>query len=181
MNFKIETPLELVLAPNTAGVDPARKLDEDLPGEVKTLLNIPTTKLMHAELYGADFEVYPKGPIQRTVLPTQFTRWSWNVRPIRYGEDRLLTLELTTIQKEGDDVLPPTAPVVVRAKIPVDIEPWDRMVEAATSVTLVQGAIAAVGGTLVAVAAWLYRRFSRKNDEPDVFDFLQRQGPPRDE
>ena len=38
--------------------------------EQPRLLNIPTAKLMQAELYGSDFEVYPKGPIQRTVLPT---------------------------------------------------------------------------------------------------------------
>ncbi|MFQ6186343.1 hypothetical protein ACLMJV_31135 [Sinorhizobium meliloti] len=180
MNFKNETPMELVLAPNTSGVDPARKLDAELPGDVKTLLNIPTAKLMQAELYGSDFEVYPKGPIQRTVLPTQITRWSWNVRPIQYGEDRLLTMELVALQKEGPDILPPTDPVVVRVKIPVDIEPWDRVVEAATSISLVHGAVAAVGTTFVVVMAWLWARVRGGKKEQDVLDLLKRPQPPND-
>uniref|UniRef100_UPI003F493E8A hypothetical protein n=1 Tax=Ensifer adhaerens TaxID=106592 RepID=UPI003F493E8A len=180
MSFKLETPIELVLAPNTSGVDPAMKLSGEVPGEVKTLFDVPTTKLMQAELYGADFEVYPKGAIQRTVLPTQITRWSWNVRPIQFGEDRLLTMELTALQKDGSELLPPTDPVVVRVKIPVDIKPWDRVVEAATSISLVHGLVVAIGSTVILVIAWIWKRLRGGKKEEDVLDLLQRSRPPED-
>ncbi|MDC9834356.1 hypothetical protein [Rhizobium binxianense] len=167
MTYHADTPIELALAPEKSGVDPVTKLSNDLEGDVRKLGNVPYAVRMQATLSGPDFEITPSGLQERTILPDRATRWAWNVRPIAYGPDRMLVLEISAILELEGEALPPADPIILRERIPVDVGFWDRAVHVSTSISAVHATVAGVGATLISAGAWIWLRVRRQRAEGD--------------
>lgn len=177
MTYHADTPIELALAPEKSGVDPVTKLSSDLEGDVRKLANVPYAVRMQASLSGPDFEITPSGLQERTILPDRATRWAWNVRPIAYGPDRMLVLEISAILEREGKPLPPADPIVLREKIPVDVGLWDRAVHLSTNISAVHGTVAGVGATLIGAGAWVWLRIRKPNKTvPEDSEVTSRQG-----
>ena len=171
MAFGETVSVELVLAPETAS-----KLDEvpadasiaeqaeavglsaDLQGETRVVEDVRYAPQMQAELKGLDFDISPAGPQAKTVLPDQPVRWVWTVRPKAHGAHKVLTLNVDALLQQEGAALPPVEIRTFAERIDVTITPWKRVVVLASEIKVVHGALAALGGTLVAVGAWLWRR-----------------------
>jgi hypothetical protein len=177
MAYHADTPIELALAPENSGVDPVTKLSSDLEGDVRKLANVPYAVRMQATLSGPDFEITPPGLQERTILPDRATRWAWNVRPIAYGPERMLILEISAILEREGKPLPPADPIVLREKIPVDVGLWDRAVHLSTNISAVHGTVAGVGATLIGAGAWVWLRIRKPNKTvPEDSEVTSRQG-----
>jgi hypothetical protein len=179
LQFREPSPIELVLSPLSAEVDPETLLSQGLPGVTRSEAGVDFALKMQATLSGPDFTVEPAGPQLRTVLDDRPTRWDWTVTPTRFGSDRLLTIELQAVLSQGDADLPPLYVRTFRESIDVDVTLWHRVASSAEEVTKVHAAIAGVGGTAAAVVAWLWaRRRKRERERPDSIEVIVRHGRP---
>ncbi|QDY69827.1 hypothetical protein [Qingshengfaniella alkalisoli] len=162
MTYQESEDIELVIAPDTAGIRPRTHLSDNLDGTVQERGDIPYTLRMRAHLSGNDFTISPSAPQDRTVLPDRPTKWTWQVRPQSFGDDKQLVIEVSTILEIEGNTLPPSTPVIFRETIPVDIELWDRVVFMAADIKLVHGLIVAIIGSLVTAAVWIRKRLKAK-------------------
>jgi hypothetical protein len=179
LTFREPSPIELVLAPVSTRIDPESLLSEGLPGETRTATGIDYALKMRATLSGPDFTIDPPGPQMRTVLENRPTRWDWTVTPTRFGRDRMLVVELHAILSQGGSDLPPLSIRTFREVVDVDVGLWDRVTSTTDEVTKVHAAIAAIGGTVVAVAGWLWaRRRKPKPARPEPVEIIVRPGQP---
>lgn len=179
LRYGAVAPIELVLAPRGSNADAAKALSPGLPGAAEIRHDVPYALRMRARLSGPDFAIDPAEAQDRTVLPSQATRWNWTIRPTAYGKDRLLTLELSAILEGKDGPIPDAAPVVYREYIPVDIGLWDRAQLVAAGVTPVHAAFVAVCGTVLLVLGAIWRWWHPpKKQDPTVNVILHK--PPDD-
>lgn len=163
--------IELVLSPEKASglaslpaqaslADKAEAvgLSPNLEGETQVVPEVRYAAQMQAELSGIDFEISPKGPQARTVLPDQAVKWVWTVKPKAPGEAQILTLAINALVTADGADLPPIEIRTFTERFPVRITFWGRLVLISGELKVVHGAIAAVGGTLAAVGVWLLKR-----------------------
>lgn len=176
MYYGRETVIQLALLPKFVTDDPAAVLDESIEGDRIIVNNVEYSLRMRATLNGPAFDITPERAIDRTVLPTKVTKWTWTVVPQEYGT-RNLSLELVAILMDGDRELPPTEVRTFRRDITIHVSAWDRAVIAAQSITKVHAAIAAVGGTILSVGWWIVARFRKpKPEKPSVVEVILRNG-----
>ena len=66
---------------------------EGLQGKVTEGTSV-IARQMSAELFGASFEIDPKGPQKQLVIDVNTTKWKWKVKPLKEGKEELLTLDV---------------------------------------------------------------------------------------
>ncbi|WP_240722361.1 cytochrome c family protein [Poseidonocella sp. HB161398] len=167
MVYKQSAAVQLALVPQErdgvaeeggAVPDPVDLLSDALQGETVEIAGVPYSIDMRATLLGNDFSISPTGPQPRRVVPGLHAVWAWLVTPERFGEDLPLQLELEALVQDPDGQESSVSARVLTAQIDVDVGTWDWLVFHAANVKLVHGALVAVGGTLLAVASWLWKR-----------------------
>ncbi|WP_425093958.1 hypothetical protein [Tropicimonas sp. S265A] len=183
MTFGQEVLVELVLAPDevgnlgalpdTAGPQEQAEaigLSPELAGRTRVVEDVQFSTRMQAELSGLDFDISPSGPQLRTVLPDRSVKWVWTVKPTAFGETRVLTLDVQALISKGTDDLPPVQIHVFREEIPVEISLWSRLVMVSEDVSAVHAMIVALGGTIMGVAAWLWKKRRKQKVTEDEED-----------
>lgn len=151
----------LATVPETASVEDRAEavgLSEDLVGATQVVSGVRYGPQMQAELSGIDFEISPSGPQAKTVLPDQSVTWVWSVKPKAPGDAQILTLGVSALLKADGIDLPPVEIRTFTERFPVRITFWGRVVQVSSELKAVHGAVAAVGGTLVAIGLWFWKR-----------------------
>lgn len=176
MTYGRETVIQLALLPKFVTAEPAAVLDDGVEGDRIIINDVEYSLRMRATLLGPAFDTSPQPAIDRTVLPTKVTKWTWTVVPKEYGT-RNLTLELVAILMDGENELPPSEVRTFRRDIVIHVTPWDRAVIAAQSITAVHAAGVALGGTILSICWWIIARFRKpKPERPTVLEVILKDG-----
>ncbi|QIB65141.1 PRC-barrel domain-containing protein [Kineobactrum salinum] len=158
--------IQFALAPVMSPLGPEEVLDPNLSGTIRMRDGIDYALRMRADLSGPDFRIDPQGPQIRTVLDDRTTEWNWTITPTRPGENRILTLSLLALLKQGEEDLPPLTVQTFREQILVDVSAWDRIRLYLEKVNVIHGVVAALVGTALAIAGGLgWRRAGHRRGE----------------
>lgn len=157
LRFREAATIELILAPEELGVEASTLLTPGLPGTLRRAASSYALR-MQATLSASDFEVTPIGPQERTVLGNRETRWSWTIRPIAFGPDKPVTLEVFALLESDGRTLPPISVRTFHETFLVEVGWWDRAVSAAKDIDAFHASLAGLGGTIAAVGLWFWRR-----------------------
>ena len=157
LRYRQTAYVELVLAPEELGVEASTLLTPNLPGVPRQALSSYSLR-MSAILSGPDFEVEPSGLQERTVLSSREARWAWTIRPLTFGPDKPLVLEVFALIERSGHTFPPISVRTFYETILVEIGWWDHAIDAAKDLGRLHAAMAGVGGTITAIGLWLWRR-----------------------
>ena len=157
LRYRQTAYVELVLAPEELGVEASTLLTPDLPGVPRQATSSYTLR-MSAILSGPDFEVEPSGLQERTVLSSREARWAWTIRPLTFGPDKPLVLEVFALIERSGHTFPPISVRTFYETILIEIGWWDHAIDAAKDLGTLHAAMAGVGGTITAIGLWLWRR-----------------------
>ena len=157
LRYRQTAYVELVLAPEELGVEASTLLTPNLPGVPRQAPSSYTLR-MSAILSGPDFEVEPSGLQERTVLSSREARWAWTIRPLTFGPDKPLVLEVFALIERSGHTFPPISVRTFYETILIEIGWWDHAIDAAKDLGTLHAAMAGVGGTITAIGLWLWRR-----------------------
>ena len=155
-----KTQVSLIL--ETTGEDQSQEL-KGLSGDIKTGKS-KISRIMQAELSGADFKIEPSGPQKRTITTLAPVKWTWFVTPVQDGSNKRLNLELAAILREATREMPPVTIRTFKTEITVDVKWWDLALHKIKSLDPVYQLATAIGGVASAllliwrVLAWGRRR-----------------------
>ncbi len=151
-----KTEISLVLRTDWKGKDAPTDVSPEmkgLPGEVKKGVS-KITRIMSAELSGADFEVTPAGRQERTVILPQPVVWNWQVTPTEVGNAKPLKLRLYAHLQGPGGTMPPILVKTLDATIAVDVTTWDWMVNQAQALEPIYAIVAGILGLLTAIVTY---------------------------
>lgn len=166
LHFREAATIELVLAPTELGVEASTFLTPGLPGAQRQAASSYALR-MQAMLSAPDFEIAPTGPQERTVLGDRETRWSWTIRPIAFGPNKPMTLEVFALLESDGRTFPPISMRTFHETFLVEVGWWDRVIRVAKDIDAFQASLAGAGGTITAVGLWFWKR--RRQDEAKRF------------
>jgi hypothetical protein len=157
LRYRQTAYIELVLAPEELGVEASTLLTPDLPGVPRQATSSYTLR-MSAILSGPDFEVEPSGLQECTVVSSREARWAWTIRPLTFGPDKPLMLEVFAVLERNGRTFPPISVRTFYETILVEVGWWDHAIDAAKDIGTLHAAMAGLGGTITAIGLWLWRR-----------------------
>jgi hypothetical protein len=129
MEFRRPETIQLAIAPAPKRRSAAAALAPGLRGEIREA-DLALTRIMTAELRGAEgeFAISPQRPQERLVAGTEPVPWTWEVKPLVFGEDKRLTIEVMGVLRIGDERSPPRPVRTFVETFAVDVSLWNRMV-----------------------------------------------------
>jgi hypothetical protein len=151
-----KTEISLVLRTDWKGKNMPAEVSEEmkgLSGEVQKGIS-KITRVMSAELSGADFEVSPAGRQERTVILPQPVIWNWQVTPTETGNAKPLKLRLYAHLQGPGGTMPPVLVKTLDATITVDVTTWDWMVSQARALEPIYAVVAGILGLLTAIVTY---------------------------
>ena len=140
MQFRRPETIQLAIAPAPERRPAAAGLVPRLHGEIR-VSELALTRIMTAELRSAEgeFAISPEGPQERLVAGTEPMPWTWEVKPLVYGEDKRLTIEVMGILRIGDERAPPRPVQTFIESFSIEVSTWDRTVHQLSQLAPVWG------------------------------------------
>ena len=160
MQFGEVTAVELVLAPQRAG---SRRRTCSAPtwrGVIETATGLNVRAQHAGDVVGARLQGRSTGAAAPDGARRHQVELDRRAAPLWPGQGALSSSWQALPVVAGLDVptIPPIHVETFRRKIVVDVDPWSRAVSMADDVKAVHATVVAVGGTLLAIGGWAWRR-----------------------